>query len=127
MMGQNAEGAGPFVWSRVMDGGCWAYSCDVFEAMQVLLQGPKTLTWLQTEPRCGPLDLAPLRTLEVASGHLASCVHLPGASDGHSWGLLQRQPYPSAPCPSVAPWSFSWRQRQVALLKDVGVQPESPW
>lgn len=121
---RRAEGAGPFFLSKVVDGGRQAYLGGVLEATWVFLREPQALTWLQTEPRCGSLDLAALRTLEVAGGCLASCVHLPGVSHGHSQGLLQREPYPSHRCPRVAPWSFAWRQ--VALLGDAGVPRGGP-
>lgn len=61
----------------------WVYLCGAFEAVQVLLWGLEALTWQQTGPRCASLNLEDLRTLEVASECLASCVHRPGAPDGH--------------------------------------------
>lgn len=82
--------------------------------------GAKALIWLQMEPRCGSLNMAFLRTREMAGGRLALCVHLLGVSGCHSQGLLQREPNPGCLCPSVTPWSFTRRQRQVALLRDLG-------
>lgn len=127
MMGRDAEGAGPFVWSKVTDGGCWAYLCDVFEAMQVLLQGSKALTWLQTEPTCGPLDLAALRTLEVASGHLASCVHLPGASDGPHGASCRDSLTPALRAPVWLPGPSPGGRGRWRCSGTWVCSPESPW
>lgn len=123
-LGRNVEGAGLLVWSKVTDSGCGAYLCGIFEAVQVLLWGLEALSWRQTGPRCASLNLEVLRTLEVASECLASCVHLPRAP---RWPLVGPPAERARGVgPSLAPWSFAWRQRQVAPFGDAAVQGGGP-